>query len=222
MKKSKQEFINKKFENCMIIEYVEYKDYNHFVKIVCNCGEVISNRKRYSDINNKTRCIKCRFKYSLDEDKKRLNSIYKNMVTRCYNPKFKQFKNFKDNWFVFGDMEPITVHKMNYQNEKNAENAGVKRINLHGFRHSCASMLINNNVNISVVSNYLGHADIEETLNTYTHMFDSAVNSVIDIINKIDEKQSSSSNEVIDTITNLCNNGVSIDEILKQLKNIKN
>lgn len=94
MKKSKQEFINKKFENCMIIEYVEYKDYNHFVKIVCNCGEVISNRKRYSDINNKTRCIKCRFKYSLDEDKKRLNSIYKNMVTRCYNPKFKQFKNY--------------------------------------------------------------------------------------------------------------------------------
>ena len=89
---------------------------------------------------------------------------------------------FADNWFVFGDMEPITVHKMNYQNEKNAENAGVKRINLHGFRHSCASMLINNNVNISVVSNYLGHADIEETLNTYTHMFENKLYEVADYI----------------------------------------
>ena len=76
------------------------------------------------------------------------------IITMVILFKTKQFKNFKDNWFVFGDMEPITVHKMNYQNEKNAENAGVKRINLHGFRHSCASMLINNNVNISVVSNF--------------------------------------------------------------------
>lgn len=110
-----------------------------------------------------------------------LSNDLKNDLIELYN-KFKQFKNFKDNWFVFGDMEPITVHKMNYQNEKNAENAGVKRINLHGFRHSCASMLINNNVNISVVSNYLGHADIEETLNTYTHMFENKLYEVADYI----------------------------------------
>lgn len=110
-----------------------------------------------------------------------LSNDLKNDLIELYN-KFKQFKNFKDSWFVFGDIEPITVHKMNYQNEKNAENAGVKIINLHGFRHSCASMLINNNVNISVVSNYLGHADIEETLNTYTHMFENKLYEVADYI----------------------------------------
>lgn len=94
MRKSEQEFINKKFDNCIITEYIEYKDNNHFVKIVCNCGEVISNRKRYSDINNKTRCINCRFKYSIDNDKKRLNVIYKGMKTRCYNSNFPQYKNY--------------------------------------------------------------------------------------------------------------------------------
>ena len=96
--------------------------------------------------------------------------------------RFKGYKNFKNTWFVFGNEEPISTYKMNYQNEKNAINAGVKVINLHGFRHSCASMLINNNVNISVVSNYLGHADIEETLNTYTHMFENKLYEVADYI----------------------------------------
>ena len=43
-------------------------------------------------------------------------------------------------------------------------------------------MLINNNVNISVVSNYLGHADIEETKNTYTHMFENKLYEVADYI----------------------------------------
>ena len=71
---------------------------------------------------------------------------------------------------------------MNYQNKKNAVNSSIRLINLHGFRHSCASMLINNNVNISVVSNYLGHADIEETLNTYTHMFENKLYEVADYI----------------------------------------
>ena len=45
---------------------------------------------------------------------------------------------------------------------------------LHDFRHSCASLLINSGANISVVCKYLGHSDINETLNTYSHMFDSA------------------------------------------------
>ncbi len=110
-----------------------------------------------------------------------LSNDLRNDLQELYN-KYKSYHNFKDTWFVFADEEPITVHRMNYQNEKNAQNAGIKVINLHGFRHSCASMLINNNVNISVVSNYLGHADIEETLNTYTHMFENKLYEVADYI----------------------------------------
>ena len=53
-------------------------------------------------------------------------------------------------------------------------------------------------------------------------MFESALNSVINVINNIDKIQTSHSNEVIDTITNLCNNGVSINDILNQLNNMKN
>lgn len=107
-----------------------------------------------------------------------------NDLQELYN-QMKKYKNFKNSWFVFGDENPISIYKMNYQNEKNAKLAEVKVINLHGFRHSCASMLINDNVNIAVVSHYLGHADIEETLDTYTHMFDKKLNEVPNYIDTL-------------------------------------
>ena len=69
-----------------------------------------------------------------------------------------------------------------------AERAGVKEIRLHNFRYSYASLLINSGANISVVSKYLGHSDINETLNTYSHMFDSALNSVINVMNELKTK----------------------------------
>ena len=47
--------------------------------------------------------------------------------------------------------------------------AGVKQIRIHDFRHSCASLLISKGANITLVSKYLGHAKIDETLNTYSH-----------------------------------------------------
>lgn len=52
-----------------------------------------------------------------------------------------------------------------------AEKAGVRRIRLHDFRHSCASALISGSAPITAVSNFLGHSETTETLETYTHMF---------------------------------------------------
>ena len=48
---------------------------------------------------------------------------------------------------------------------------GLKYITIYGFRHSHASLLINGNMNIKLKSSRLGHSDVPETLNTYTHMF---------------------------------------------------
>ena len=52
-----------------------------------------------------------------------------------------------------------------------AEKAGVRRIRLQDFRHSCASALISGSAPITAVSNFLGHSETTETLETYTHMF---------------------------------------------------
>lgn len=63
----------------------------------------------------------------------------------------------------------------------------VPQIRIHDFRHSCASLLINNGANVTVVAKYLGHTKIEETLNTYTHMFSVALDSVVNIIDSLED-----------------------------------
>ncbi|MGN1380737.1 MAG: tyrosine-type recombinase/integrase [Bacilli bacterium] len=68
-----------------------------------------------------------------------------------------------------------------------ANKAGLKSIRLHDFRHSCASLLINNGANITLVAKYLGHTKIEETLNTYSHMFSTALDSVVSVIDSLED-----------------------------------
>lgn len=38
-----------------------------------------------------------------------------------------------------------------------------------------------------MVAKYLGHTKVEETLNTYSHMFDSALDHVLDVINTLED-----------------------------------
>ena len=72
-------------------------------------------------------------------------------------------------------------------NDKIAKNADTRRIALHSFRHSCASLLINSGANVTVVAKYLGHTKIDETLNTYTHLFSTALNEVVNVIDNLQQ-----------------------------------
>ena len=56
--------------------------------------------------------------------------------------------------------------------------AGVKQIRIHDFRHSCASLLINKGASIQLVSKYLGHSNINITLATYTHLYQSELEDI--------------------------------------------
>ena len=60
--------------------------------------------------------------------------------------------------------------------------ARVKDIRIHDFRHSCASLLIDNGANITSVAKYLGHSKIEKTLNTFSHMYQNRLDTIINII----------------------------------------
>ena len=71
----------------------------------------------------------------------------------------------------------------------NAEKAGVKVIRLHDFRHSCASLLINNGASVTLVAKYLGHTKVDETLNTYSHMFHSKLDELVNTINQLNSSQ---------------------------------
>ena len=80
----------------------------------------------------------------------------------------------------------MATGRMYFYRDKYAEKAGIRRIRLHDFRHSCASLLINKGANIQVVAKYLGHAKIDETLNTYSHLFKNKKDEVVKTMESLD------------------------------------
>lgn len=99
----------------------------------------------------------------------------------------KNCHSFNNNWYVFGDDEPISSSAILYRKRKNSVLAGLKEIRLHDFRHSCASLLINKGASINMVSKFLGHSKIEEALNTYTHLYSNALSDITNLIDEMNE-----------------------------------
>ena len=88
--------------------------------------------------------------------------------------KFKESESkiagFSEDWFIFGRLEPVAENTLTRVKNKVCDEANVKRIHIHDFRHSHASNLIADGVNIVAVSKRLGHSDVSMTLSVYTHL----------------------------------------------------
>ena len=100
----------------------------------------------------------------------------------------KEYYGFDDSWYVFGSIEPLGKSTLKERKNRNCKIAGVKQIRIHDFRHSCASLLINHGANITMVAKILGHTKIDETLNTYSHMYENELDNVIDMVNQLNKK----------------------------------
>lgn len=67
------------------------------------------------------------------------------------------------------------------------DKAGLPHISVHGLRHTFASMLNNEGIDIARISRELGHSNISTTLSVYTHVFGGATSSsrgIADALNK--------------------------------------
>ena len=53
------------------------------------------------------------------------------------------------------------------------ERAGLPRIKFHALRHTFATLMLSSNVNPKIVQEMLGHANISETMDTYSHVLPS-------------------------------------------------
>ena len=47
---------------------------------------------------------------------------------------------------------------------------GMKRIRVHDLRHSCASLLVAQGVQMKLIQQWLGHSNISTTANIYSHV----------------------------------------------------
>ena len=104
----------------------------------------------------------------------------KNLYNECRN-----IEGFKDNCFVFGIFYPLPDTTIKKRRDNYCKKANIRKIRIHDFRHSCASLLINNGANITLVAKYLGHSNISMTLNTYSHMYKSKLDEIVNLIDKL-------------------------------------
>ena len=111
------------------------------------------------------------------------NSLYEDYVK--FYEESKKYYNFKNSWYVFGQTKPFSGEYLRKRKRRIADEAGVKQIRIHDFRHSCASLLINNGANVMVVAKYLGHAKIDVTLNTYSHLFNNKMEDIVNLVDKV-------------------------------------
>ena len=93
---------------------------------------------------------------------------------------------FNDDYFVCGDAFSISSSVIRNSKKDMAKQANLKEIRTHDFRHSCASLLIDKGANITMVAKYLGHTKIEETLNTYSHMFTNTMTGIVDTFDSLE------------------------------------
>ena len=109
-----------------------------------------------------------------------LQIVFDEHYERC-----KSMPNFTENFFIFGGIKPISIHAIKNNGLKFAEQARIKSIRIHDFRHSHASLLANNGINIQEISRRLGHADTGITLRTYAHLYPTESERAMNVLNNI-------------------------------------
>lgn len=89
--------------------------------------------------------------------------------------------------YILDDNFIFRFNKASYRyNFKNATIKVLGRdLRVHDLRHSHASFLINNGVDILLISKRLGHSNTAMTLNVYSHLYPDRENEAINLINKL-------------------------------------
>jgi site-specific recombinase XerD len=67
------------------------------------------------------------------------------------------------------DGKPINPRNFARTFHRLIEKAGIKKISIHGLRHTNATLLMRQGINPKIVSERLGHSSISITLDIYSH-----------------------------------------------------
>ena len=98
---------------------------------------------------------------------------------------WSKIDGFSDNWRICGGQRCLRDTSISNRNNKYSKEAGLKTIRIHDFRHSHASLLANEGINIQEIARRLGHAKYEITLNTYAHLYPREEDRAISVLNTV-------------------------------------
>ena len=95
----------------------------------------------------------------------------------------KIYGYFDENFYIFGGNRPISTTALERKKNNYCHLAGVKKIRIHDFRHSHATILYHKKIKIKYIQLRLGHSDIATTLNTYIHIDNNYEKKVYNTLN---------------------------------------
>jgi integrase len=83
---------------------------------------------------------------------------------------------------LYGKGKPISSQQLLWQAWEDIRRKAdlPKGTHLHQLRHTCATLLLQENVHPKLVSSLLGHSTIKQTLDTYSHVLDNMLGSCAD------------------------------------------
>lgn len=84
--------------------------------------------------------------------------------------------------------ETINSHSLRRALDYTAKAVGLKRIRVHDLRHSCCSLLFHLGCTPLEVKTYLGHKNIQITLNIYAHLYPEALDDVSKKIQAVEQR----------------------------------
>ncbi|GAG80313.1 unnamed protein product [marine sediment metagenome] len=90
----------------------------------------------------------------------------------------------KDFVFAHGDGSPLDPSTVTHMFTKVVRKAGLE-LRLHDLRHSFASVMLAAGVDVKVISQSLGHANIGITLDTYAHLLPGAGKTAAEHFDKL-------------------------------------
>lgn len=204
------------------LKYITYDEFNKFISVVddelyrCFFYTIYLTGARkgelqaltWKDINfttneitiNKTLSTKTKNNdYKITTTKNCINRKIKmsktlKEVLMDYKKSVKQYTDFKEDWFVFGNTRFLPQTSIDRMKHKYFELSGVNEITIHEFRHSHVSLLINEyikkNTTIDtakfflMLANRMGHS-IETMQRVYMHLFPTVQDEVVDILDNL-------------------------------------
>lgn len=175
------------------VDNLTYKTLFSFLYLTgCRKGEALA--LSWSDINLDSGIVHiekhCDFHvkgepYKIFDTPKNLYSIRDVYLPNNLIELLKQHKaaqKAKESDFVFCGKAPLPAETIRREFHRYSDLASVKRIRIHDLRHSHASFLISKGQDIVTVAHRLGHKDIVQTLNTYSHFMPNKQKEMLEIM----------------------------------------
>ncbi len=99
----------------------------------------------------------------------------------------ENFDKKRDQYYIVSNIsrEPVYPQSLAIWLKDFEERNGIKRVSIHGLRHTYCSLLLSQNVPIQTVAKYMRHSDSTITLKVYSHFIPDTQEQVLSVLDNI-------------------------------------